>query len=288
MSELQSLFSEELEDNGITIETSATPERKLIDRLWGRWCFVTKRGKSDTPKEVADNISHLVSNGWTEQDIFEIVDGASRTPVRPRDSQDVRRLIMALSNPKHRKFALSALHDEEPVISFPEKKNRMSFSKLEELVGTSRGEWGESDIEAAVMLCEKYPEEDLGIIVDKCLLYLGHSALFPSEVLRNIDKIRKSKIDVKKKADRNSYATGAAETARTKDINFYADKEADKAYNKNIPIAIIQRMHDMAPDGYWDEVSKLIRSTKKSHDVIYSSLTQKYNWHPSDRGSFKG
>lgn len=280
-----SLF-DDWDGGGSITHSSSTkdPAAKATTRLWKLWCLRTEREDSKTThKEFAKAVRSAFSEGMSEQELENVVEGAARTEPRTRDPQDIRRLTTAITNPKIRKFALNALSEGASIEPHPGHRQRMSFVEVESVLETTRADWGSEDIESAVLITEKYEADDLIEIADKVALMVGHQALFPSEILRYAKKVTAGNFKVKKDDRRSSYAAGVVELEKTGKIDFYADKAADIAFNKNVSPKIIQEFHNQAPTGYWEAVTKLLRASKTSADAIYSSLEEEFNWHPSQR-----
>jgi len=224
-----------------------------------------------------------VGEGTSEQELERIVEGAARTEPRSRDPHDIRRVTTSITNPKTRKFALAALEDGLEIQINPAYTQKMSISEVENVLETNRNDWGSEDIDAAILITERYTDETLIEIADKVALIVGQVALFPSEIIRNLRKIETGNYKVKKNDRRSSYGAGAVESERMEDINFHADRAADDAFNRGVPSSLLLPFHAQAPKGYWAEVSKLRRASKTTHDAIYSSLEERFGWHPSMR-----
>jgi hypothetical protein len=281
------LFDDWEGDGEITHSSSSKDAAaKIITRLWKLWCTRTQRedGKS-AHKDFSKAVRKVVLEGMSEQEIERILEGAARTEPRNRDPHDIRRLTTAITNPKTRKFALAALDENAPIQPNPAHRQMMTMTEVENVLETNREDWGEEDIESAVTLTERYDADTLIEVADKVALIVGQDALFPSEILRHARKVESGVSKVKRNDRRNSYAAGAMESARDEDIDFYADKAADTAFNKGVGINKILAFHNLAPKGYWDEVSNLRRASKMPHNDIYSSLQNKFDWHPDSRES---
>lgn len=287
MSDVHNLF--DFEDGEISRSTSNDAKSQVASKMWKIWVVRTER--EDLNKENRDFVKAIrkaLADGLHEDDVERIVEGAARTEPRVRDPQDIRRVTTALTNPKVKKFALEALETNADVQLNPKHRQKITVRQVEEIINTTRSEWGDDEIESAVALSEKYDEQSLIELVRKVALIVGSDALFPSEVLRNARKVASGNYKIVRNDRRNSYQTGKLETELTEGINFHADKDSDRAYNKGVAPERIVEFHNLAPEGYWAEVSKLLRATKKPHDVIYSTLEDKYGWHPADRAPIRG
>lgn len=285
MTTLNSLFDDWDGDGEITHSSSSKDAAaKIITKLWKLWCLRTEREDAKKePRELGTTIRKALNDGISESELEHILEGAARTEPRNRDPQDTRRLTTAISNPKIRKFALAALNDDLPIQTNPAHQQKMTVREVENVLETNREDWGEDDMESAITLTEKYTPDELIERADKVALIVGQVALFPSEILRHSRQIETNNFKVKKNDKRGTYAAGAVESARAEDINFYADRAADNAFNKNVPIARILAFHNEAPEGYWDAVSKSLRGSKLTPDAIYSSLEERFGWNPNQR-----
>ena len=279
------LFDDLIDDGGITHSSSSKDvAAKAINRLWKLWCLRTEREDVKTAnKDFASAVREAIRNGVPESDLERIIEGAARTEPRTRDPHDIRRLTTAITNPKIRKFALSALDEDLEIQTNPAHRQKITVGAVENILETNRNDWGAEDIDSAILLTERYEEQELIEIADKVALIVGQDALFPSEVVRNLRKIETGKYKIKKNDRRSSYGAGAEESARDEDINFYADKAADDAFNRGISASVLLAFHLQAPEGYWAEVSVLRRASKTPIDAIYSSLEERFGWHPSMR-----
>ena len=266
-------------------DSSKDPVNKLAKKVWSEWCLLTQRDDSrKVNQKVVAAIKSAFSGGLEEDAVLEATRGAARTAPRPKDKDDVRRLTAAISTASVRKVALAALREDLPVIPRESAKENLTLKEIAAILETSQRSWTDRDIEAASILMS-YTEEELIQAADATGIALKERAVFPAEVLR----YGKSKVKPKVTSARNSYSAGEIESARTEGIDFFSDKDADRAYNKGVNLGLIRKFHNLAPEGYWREVQKLMKSGDKSHDDVYSMLEEKFaGWHPSIREPISG
>lgn len=248
-----------------------------LKEAWKEWCKATSRPRQLTPdkvfataykKAVADNVSH--------DRIMDVVHAASFLPPRPRDPRDTRRFSMALSKPAWVSQGKAlAESGAEPVAFQSGEKAKMLPSDLAELCGTDWSTWPSSEMESAAVLCALEPDEvKKGVRVTK--ERMGSAEVLPSDVLRKRAVWNKDYVAPVKVATRTVHERAATERAELSGL-LDLDVAATKMYLKGAKLQDVMAFHNLAPDGFWQDVKATVSSGVSLGDAV-SLMESKYNW----------
>lgn len=281
-------MSEELFEDipvaSVTVSGGSTIDEQAHEgwRLWGE---LTGRPDTPTPsREFLRVYRGLLKMHYEHAALLRVVEGAARTPPRPRDPKDLRRVLMALDNWDHEAVALSMLEEGCPIILYPrpERTLRTTITELQRELGTLPTQWTSRDHEAAGILIQELEPKELAQVVEGVALLLGQDVLLPVEVLRNLYIAREGRVAVN--AKRVSYGGGRREESALEGVIFEADTAAERRVLRGDAPAEIVAFHQLAPPGYWEAVlQELEQDPSLSCESIYTSLQSKWEWHPNDR-----
>ena len=263
-------------------------ESKMAHDAWRVWASTTGRpdGKSTNDKFYRTYLDQL-RVGRSHEYLLDVVRGAARMPVNPKNQDDTRRVINALKTLTTGRTAVSALHSDHPVIAYPYGDSATLLASTEDVARACRippSGWGEHDQDAAGILIETFDAEQIEEAAAEASHSLGTDAVLPTDVLRaaRSRKVSRGQAAAGARA-RETYSSGMAERARLKEVAFSLDDLAKRMLLDGAPDAEIVRVHQMAPEGYWSAVFELA-ADGDSNDEAYKRLLDQFdNWHPSSR-----
>jgi len=264
-----------------------------VEQAWLLWVDLTGRhdGKNVHRKFRAE-YTDLLKRNYDHQEMLAIIQGAARLEPRPRDPQDVRRVIMPLTSFAHERTALNALKEDLPVIPFPEPKDEMTATlrDVERACDVPRSDWTEGDLEAAGILIVKLTPQELDEAGAQVALHIQSERVLPTDLLRHYRAVKRGKLSAQARASRDSYNAGRTESATIKDVRFAADPASERKLLKGADPEQVVAFHLSAPENYWDRVmEELVARPTAEPKGIYAELESEFDgWHPSHRNTSKG
>ena len=275
-----------------TVVTGRSTLGAQIEEAWNLWVELTERSdKGKVNEKFRSTYREMLGKNFHHADNLEIIRAAARLDPRPRDPQDIRRVIMPLTNYDHERAAKSLLNSGAPIIPFPRPDTNLALSNisdLEDALNTDRLMWTENDLAAAGILITDLTPKELKFAADRIALHVDSERILPTDMLRHYKAVGKQSLSAKPNASRNSYNAGRAESSTLEDVQFIPDLAAEKMLLKGVDPQTIVQFHLQAPSGYWDSVIEEMNTNPSlSHKQIYDKLEAQYEWHPSNRTTNK-
>ena len=273
-------------EGGVRQEKST--EAQCAHEAWRAWARETGRPDADTTsRQFLTAYIKQIRAGRKHEYLLEVVRGAARLPIHANNVDDTRRVINALKTSSTSKTAVSALRTERPVIAYPGADEEPLKSEVTDIADACRvppSEWTERDQEAAGILMQNLTSEEVDDAAVRACQTLGVDAVLPIELLRAHRSARSSSaVTAGGTKARSTYAAGMAERERVGGVDFSIDDLANEMLISGAKASEIVRVHQMAPEGYWDAVFALAVEGDSNEDA-YRRLEQQFDeWHPECR-----
>ena len=276
-------------ESSAVIRTKRSSESDRAHEAWEAWCFETKRPDKGTidRKFMHAYVEQLRANR-DHATLMLAVKGAARLPVKANNANDVRRVLNAIKNPKVRRTAIGMLDSDSEVILYPSEDNVVLLSGTADVADACRvpaSEWSERDQEAAGILMTKFTADELEEVAERASRSLHSDAVMPMDVLRfSHSSHRTGKANAVSSSNfRETYSAGITQRERVQGVEFSIDDMANAMLIKGESDKDIVRVHQMAPEGYWDAVFGLAVDGCSNEDA-YRRLAPEFDgWHPDQR-----
>lgn len=262
-----------------------------VEEAWELWVDITKRpDRKDIPEKFRKEYIRMLKANYPHDKNLEIIEAAARMEPRPRDPNDIRRVIMPLTNLNHERVARARMKNGDPVIEYVHPDTETTLSTLEDVADACETEitdWIESELEAAGILISLMDRKTLMKVANKVALHIGEDSLVPTDILKHHSAVLKGKITAKARADRGSYQAGVSESSTLDIVKFDVDPASERLMLKGKSTAEeIVQFHNLAPEGYWDRVrQELDNQPSFTPKEIYDLLRDEFDWHPSIRAT---
>lgn len=282
------LFADVIPAASVTIIRGGRGVGAQIEEAWRAWADATSRPDRDrVPERFRAAYRAALALNFAHAELLECVVAAAHLEPRPRDPEDTRRVLMVLQNYDHERAAKAARREGAPIISYPRPDVETALATLADVarLTTERRFWTEDDLSAAGLLIGAHDAAELSRIAEAALLVVEQATLRPIDLLRHRGAAATGSAGrTRLRGDRDSYGAGRAEAARTADIDFAADPEAERMLLRGVPQSEISQFHHAAPPGYWDAVlEELVADPSSTHEAIYARLRDAHGWHPEER-----
>lgn len=271
-----------------TVITGRSTLGSQIEEAWSLWVELTERpDRTRVNERFRSEYRKMLAKNFRHEDNLEIIRAAACMDPRPRDPQDVKRVIMPLTNYDHERAAKSLLKSGAPIILFPKPDTNVTRSDirdLEKACETERSMWTEHDLAAAGILITDLDAKELKHVADRVALHIDSERILPTDMLRHYRAVGRDQLSAKPKASRSSYNAGRSEANTIKDVQFYADIAAERMMLQGVTPQEIVQFHNQAPEGYWDSVIEALSTNPSlTQKEVYESLEIQYQWKPSNR-----
>ena len=263
-------------------------ESRLAHEAWTVWARTTGRpDASAADRQFVYAFVTQVRAGRSHEYLLDVVRGAARLPVKANNANDTRRVINALRTATTAKTAVGALHAGHEIIPFANGDERPLLCSVTDIVTACRiapGQWGERDQDVAGIIMETMRPEELEAAAIAASRSLGCDGVFPVDVLRAARSAHVSKVSAGRNTRaRDTYSAGEAERRSVGGVEVGLDDLAKQMVLRGASDADIVRVHQSAPEGYWDAVFQLALEGY-SNEGAYDHLVGRFSgWHPSAR-----
>lgn len=279
--EIDDLFSAPLDlpprTQGV-IRGETAPQSRGWDILWDEWSRLTERPASPIPSAFIKTVRRRMKEGKTVDELMDRVRAATYLTPPADDSADTVRVMKCLSNIKvFRQACRERAMEGSERKTFGECDEAEILSSIDAVVLTSgipRRRLTRSELSASMSL-QMYSQDELEEFAFRARRRLGSVIAYPSEMLREAESALGD--------ERAQDASAAVDGSSPEDVLMAADAMATKMHLKGASPGVVRRLHQQAPDGYWNAVLERRDATRKSLSGVYDDLESEYDWHPSMR-----
>lgn len=270
------------------VRVESRQESTLAHDAWALWVRLTQRSDhSRPPSAFVHAYTSSLRAGRSPELLTTLVQGAARLPVKANNVDDTRRVIGALTSDHIAKTALGAFEAGAPVIPYPHGVAGSVLTPIADIATLCRaniGSWSERDQDAAGILSTTARPEDIEAAIDRVALRTGADCVLPVEILSELKSSARGRhASAKPVAGRRTYAAGTIERERVSEVDFSVDDLAEEMLMRGRTPKEIERVHRMAPAGYWEAVFQLALEGF-SNDAAYERLRDRFGgFHAKDR-----
>lgn len=200
------------------------------------------------------------------------------------DVDDFLRLHLVLAEPYIRKIA----EEVQSSANFPKREYEYVIDdRVSALFPNPPDSSSDIVLRYIVASSSQFQEDEINDLVDAyhSLVHTSSGSLYPPTSKGNRatkdNFSRKTSFSSRNKSYFSGSLTSGVVTGDSVDELMRVDDEAMLLLKDGVELSVVQKFHELAPDGYWEKVSEMAEDNKNDELIdIYDSLETIYNFHP--------